>query len=194
MALCKDCGEQPKRPRHPSYCEECWLRRQPATVRVEAARARLELVPPTLRVKRVPEKQWPPGRRWCAACQSFVRNRDCSPSGSRCKDCIAAQAHASRLKKTYLVGSRPFTDQDYRALMELQGGRCYLCRRLPTKHRLVVDHDHATGQVRGLLCGGQDWSCNYKILSQFDKDPDPAEMAMRLVRYLQGDTPARALR
>lgn len=29
------------------------------------------------------------------------------------------------------------------------GGRCALCER---RTELVIDHDHATGKVRGLIC------------------------------------------
>ena len=36
-------------------------------------------------------------------------------------------------------------------LMEIQGGTCALC---PAAERLVVDHDHETGLIRGLLCQG----------------------------------------
>lgn len=42
------------------------------------------------------------------------------------------------------------TVERYHALEEKQGYSCALCRK-PTKH-MVVDHDHATGQTRGLLC------------------------------------------
>ena len=39
------------------------------------------------------------------------------------------------------------------ALMEIQEGACALC---PATGRLVIDHDHKTGLIRGLLCK----SCN----------------------------------
>ena len=38
-----------------------------------------------------------------------------------------------------------------------QGGKCALCECAvppPDRHRLVVDHSHATDQLRGLLCNG----------------------------------------
>jgi hypothetical protein len=48
------------------------------------------------------------------------------------------------------------TFEDFEALLEAQGGGCAICgTQTPTGNhgRLVVDHDHATGAVRGILCG-----------------------------------------
>jgi hypothetical protein len=54
---------------------------------------------------------------------------------------------------------------DYDRLFDEQDGKCAICSREPVAWqgkwkgrlpRLVVDHDHDTGRVRGLLCG----SCN----------------------------------
>jgi hypothetical protein len=42
---------------------------------------------------------------------------------------------------------------DYARLLELQGGGCAICGDAPEEGKnLHVDHDHATGGVRGLLC------------------------------------------
>lgn len=60
----------------------------------------------------------------------------------------------------YNYGLQP---EDYRRLMEEQRNGCAVCgashnrgQKLVEEYPLVVDHDHNTGIVRGLLC---DW-CN----------------------------------
>jgi hypothetical protein len=66
------------------------------------------------------------------------------------------------------------TQADYDAMREAQDGRCALCERKPPVRQyrsrtgepyaaLHVDHDHATGRVRGLLCA----SCN-QVLERVD--------------------------
>ena len=61
----------------------------------------------------------------------------------------------------YLVKTYGITQDQYEAMYKQQGGVCAICGGLPdiVKHgitRLAVDHDHATGKVRGLLCN----NCN----------------------------------
>src|SRR5690242_6153534 len=58
---------------------------------------------------------------------------------------------SSRLTYTYGISSA-----DYNKLLEEQKGLCAICRKPPEKVRLSVDHCHANGRVRGLLC----FSCN----------------------------------
>jgi len=42
---------------------------------------------------------------------------------------------------------------DYRRILDLQGGVCAICKGGPKENkRLSVDHNHASGAVRGLLC------------------------------------------
>jgi Recombination endonuclease VII len=68
---------------------------------------------------------------------------------------------ASHLRSLYGI-----TMADYQAMVEAQGGKCALCGKphmalssTGTPRPLHVDHDHATGRIRGLLCG----SCNGRV-------------------------------
>jgi hypothetical protein len=59
-----------------------------------------------------------------------------------------AANHEKRVQETYGLKKG-----EYAQLYEFQGGLCALCRRATgASRRLSVDHDHATGEVRGLLC------------------------------------------
>jgi len=62
------------------------------------------------------------------------------------------------------------TPEKYDRMLVRQRGACRICRR-ETRKVLCVDHRHATGWVRGLLC----FKCNFG-LGYFDDNP------VRLVR------------
>lgn len=72
---------------------------------------------------------------------------------------------------------------DYDDLLARQGGGCRICGKEPRKISLHVDHDHETGEVRGLLCVG----CN-NSLGQMHDDP---HLLLRAVEYVHGDLPPR---
>jgi hypothetical protein len=61
------------------------------------------------------------------------------------------------MKKTtkrdkYLRSKYSITEAIYKNMLAAQGGVCAICSRAPKGLNLNVDHDHKTGQVRGLLC------------------------------------------
>lgn len=56
-----------------------------------------------------------------------------------------------------------------------QGGLCAVCKVAPAAH---VDHDHATGAVRALLC----FNCNGG-LGQFKDDPKVLHAAAYYVQF-----------
>lgn len=61
---------------------------------------------------------------------------------------VKAANHEKRVQETYGL-----KEGEYAQLYSYQGGLCALCRRATgASRRLSVDHDHATGEVRGLLC------------------------------------------
>ncbi len=89
-----------------------------------------------------------------------------------------AKAHAATTARTYGI-----TGEQYWALYAYQGERCAICKvaRGVTK-RLAVDHDHDSGEVRGLLCG----PCN-QMLGRLGVDA-----LRRAADYLE-NPPARGL-
>lgn len=129
----------------------------------------------------VPGSSWPEGRRFCSGCQFMIPKW--YADGSRCKACQSESRYGAHIRETYGI-SYDF----YLALYQFQGGRCYICRKEPKRRRLAVDHDHETGEVRGLLCSGQR-SCNHDVLGNISS----IDMARRIVLYLE-DPPARAFK
>lgn len=76
------------------------------------------------------------------------------------------------------------TIEDYKALLIRQNGQCAICLRDKGNdrgHRLHIDHDHATGLVRGLLCS----RCNSAI-GYFDEQPVRLRRAASYIEKWRG--------
>lgn len=73
-------------------------------------------------------------------------------------------AHREEAATTRMARKFGLTRETYAELVATHGGSCGICG---LASRLGVDHDHATGQVRGLLCS----KCN--LLLGLGRD-DPA--------------------
>ncbi|MDQ0809901.1 hypothetical protein QFZ63_001615 [Streptomyces sp. B3I7] len=86
-------------------------------------------------------------RTTCAECWN-KRRRDRGANRRRGRKETAEQRRARLLLSAYSL-----TPQQYTALLEAQDRACAVCRQAPQPgKRLVVDHCHATGVVRALLC------------------------------------------
>lgn len=70
------------------------------------------------------------------------------------------------------------TIEDYEAMLAAQLGQCALCQRIPS-YELVVDHDHKTGRVRGLLCHRCNAGLGYL--------GDTTAVLERALRYVDGE-------
>jgi nitrate/TMAO reductase-like tetraheme cytochrome c subunit len=84
---------------------------------------------------------------------------------SECKACTNARQKANydpaKNRAKNLRNRFGMSLEEYDQMLEKQNGQCKICGTdTPgNKGRFVVDHNHATGEVRGLLC----WSCNVGI-------------------------------
>lgn len=166
---CKEgCGYPALKGRQ--FCQWHALLRSSSDEQAAAARARLARLADQDRRARVAAHEWPEGERWCAGCQSFVPKF--YASGSRCRACASAAAHGKRVQGIYGIS----VDRYYE-LLHQQGGRCAICRNVPRSIRLSVDHDHRSGEVRGLLCK----RCNHDLLGG---GHDDVLMLYRALEYL----------
>ena len=120
---------------------------------------------------------------WCSRCSRPKPLGEFSPHPqartgrhSRCRACVAEVARTDYRevrRKNALKRQYGLTPAEYDGLLASQGGRCALCDRAST---LVIDHDHESGRVRGLLCYG----CNTGL----GKFRDSVPMLMRAADYL----------
>ena len=79
-----------------------------------------------------------------------------------------------------LLASFGISADEYDAMLAGQGGRCAICGSAvgdKWNRRLAVDHCHATGKVRGILCT----NCNQGI----GKFKDCADLLLRASKYIK---------
>ena len=100
------------------------------------------------------------GRLHCGSCVAALRNERAE------EDAEYATARAAQSLKSHLK-KRGLTPGEFERRLLEQGGVCAICRQPETAVRrssgkilrLAVDHDHETGEIRGLLCA----RCNTAI-------------------------------
>lgn len=113
------------------------------------------------------------------------KDRPKKPFSSQCKECSRRIAKARRESDwdrhldLHFQRQYSLTIEEYKEMLDTQGGVCYICKTTPKK-RLVVDHCHITRKIRGLLCG----HCNTG-LGYFQDDPARLQ---RAIEYLEWNT------
>lgn len=116
----------------------------------------------------------------CKLCSTvFTPN---APSEMYCSDYCKDLAELNK----YLLRNYNIDYKDYQQIYNRQNGKCFICQTegftMAEHHRLklVVDHCHTTGTVRGLLCH----NCN-RALGLLK---DNTEYLNRAIKYLEGAT------
>lgn len=74
-------------------------------------------------------------------------------------------ANPDKIKNRQLIRRYGISLEDYNQLLIKQNNKCKLCKEGPI-HKPVVDHNHLTGAVRGIVCQG----CNI-IIGFFEVRP-----------------------
>ena len=90
-------------------------------------------------------------RAYCRQCESILQTRWARENpdkvwGNRNPEARVRAAANSHLKRKYGVTLDWYEDQ-----VKQRDGNCDMCHKVPSK-ALCVDHEHATGRIRGLLC------------------------------------------
>lgn len=98
-------------------------------------------------------------------------NAKCHPDrelarGGLCRECYLQfrrdsyhETYKERNRETYLLRAYGLTLDMYQQKLEDQGFVCAICKRPDGLGNLSIDHNHETGEVRGLLCR----ACNAAI-------------------------------
>lgn len=69
-----------------------------------------------------------------------------------CKSCRAKLYDANVYRSGNLIRTYGITIDEYNSILEKQGGVCKICGGVDKHKSLAVDHNHTSGEVRGLLC------------------------------------------
>lgn len=93
----------------------------------------------------------PNGFRKCTECGAVVPSDD--PDLAKFTRKSACSETCLRAKHRRHNRSTKFgvTDDEFQKMVKRRHGRCDICHEVPAE-TLAIDHDHVTGQIRGLLC------------------------------------------
>ena len=112
---------------------------------------------------------------WCKSCASEYRKE------WRKQPEVKAKEYEDN-RRRHLLKTYGITLEQYNELLSKQGHRCALCDKHEDdcKTKLAVDHDHITGEIRGLLC-------NYCNRRQVGRHRD-GSLLRRMAEYVEQGT------
>jgi hypothetical protein len=137
-----------------------------------------------------PWKLWKgklPGMKVCKTCLERKPISKFSKNGryyrGSCKQCENEKIRNSeprqeQYRRKHFFTRYGITLEQYEAQLDKQGGVCAICCNPPTTRRLCVDHNHETGEVRGLICN----SCN-RGLGYLKDDSRLLKAAVQYLEY-----------
>ncbi len=167
---CRSCPREKYKGVSNVDCYWHWLVRQPPAAQDVEVWLRME-GPPQVNAH---EQD---GAEPCSSCGWRFPDFYKPARGRMCKGCLSFRKYASHAMITYGLD-----EEAYIRLFKLQKGKCAICRHRQLIKRLAIDHDHETGDVRGLLCQG----CNEDVLGSLGGDTRKVLPLLKsAVRYLE---------
>lgn len=105
----------------------------------------------------------------CSLCGKVLPSTMFAPKSTRCKIC------RRDYDWQYRYGISP---EQYYEMLKEQDGKCKICNQtVPEGQYLDIDHNHKTGEIRGLICN----KCN-KGLGFFGEDIKVLENAIKYLK------------
>ncbi|MHB8147093.1 MAG: endonuclease VII domain-containing protein [Vulcanimicrobiaceae bacterium] len=120
-------------------------------------------------------KPYADGLKHCSACSAYrppemfgESNRTWDKRKAHCRYCVTRGMAASRERRNVRNPATRLKErarryglsvEAYQALFCAQDGRCAICAEVLDREMSHIDHCHATGKVRGILCR----SCNHGL-------------------------------
>lgn len=133
------------------------------------------------------------GALFCSPCVAKMPKKTCREcaadfqpdrmNGPRCRPCASKKAHEKRVGDIYGLGPGQYDE-----LLAHQGGVSAIAGMRPGIKRLAVDHDHKTGEVRGLLTKHE----NFYLIGWLETFDDPFAVLEAAAEYLR-NPPAKRL-
>lgn len=116
---------------------------------------------------------------WCMSCRRIYHRVQTARYRQSLRDRGIPEVTLEERRKRNLKDNFNLTLDEYEVMRESQDFKCKICKRPERVNNkaLAVDHDHKTGQIRGLLCH----HCNVG-LGHFE---DNEELLMKAISYLK---------
>lgn len=137
--------------------------------------------------KDLPREAFSLGRSRCKACRSEIqaekdRAKYANDAEFRAK-CLKKKRSKANLDpvvalKSHLERHYNMSLEEYQAKLLEQRGVCAVCGLPPVKGRLAVDHNHETGENRGLI---HRWPCNV-LIGIMERFPTIVTLGVRYLR------------
>lgn len=161
------------KPERTSTCGHCG---QPFTTKLDSKQFCSKRCGELARREREKQDRLARSARQCRGCGTDITGRRsdvvwCSQS------CAARRPERAAVRRRATLKQYGLSVEEFEAMLAKQRGRCAICGGTEPKHtNWSVDHDHVTGQVRGILCS----ACNTGI-GQLQDDPDIIRKALDYV-------------
>lgn len=112
--------------------------------------------------------------KWCYECR--VAEYKKRAGNKKYQEYARAGARKRKYKKYN------FTEKEFEALLEKQGGHCFFCNETDEEKRLFLDYDFEADRARGIVC-----KKHMNILKNITDYKDIIKMAVLIEMYLKGE-------